>query len=109
MIGNFTGQKTAACGFSIGFERMVGALVEKNFKPEGAAEKIAILYDKRMTPADVAVMQKTAMAARMGGKTVLIQKMNKNVGYQKQKLEADGYSRFIDIRFPDEMSKLSEL
>ncbi len=109
MIGNFTGQKTAACGFSIGFERMVGALVEKNFKPEGAGEKTAILYDKRMSASEVAAMQKTAMAARRAGKIVLIQKMNKNVGFQKQKLEADGYSRFIDIRFPDEMNKLEEL
>ena len=109
MIGNFTGQKTAACGFSIGFERMVGALVEKNFKPEGAAEKTAVLYDKRMSAADVALMQKKAMDARKSGKIVLIQKMNKNVGFQKQKLEADGYSKFIDIRFPDEMNKLEEL
>lgn len=109
MIGNFTGQKTAACGFSIGFERMVGALVEKNFKPEGRAEKTAILYDKRMGAADVAMMQKKAMSARQSGKVVLIQKMNKNVGFQKQKLEADGYSKFIDIRFPDEMSKLQEI
>ena len=43
------------------------------------------------------------------GKIVLVQKMNKNVGFQKQKLEAEGYSRFIDIRYPDEMAKLEEL
>ena len=49
------------------------------------------------------------MAAREEGKIVLVQKMNKNVGFQKQKLEADGYTRFIDIRFPDEMVKLEEI
>ena len=54
-------------------------------------------------------MQKAAMAARESGKIVLVQKMNKNVGFQKQKLEAEGYSRFIDIRYPDEMAKLEEL
>ena len=109
MIGNFTGQNTPACGFSIGFERIVAALVEKDFKPEGAAEKTAILYDKRMSVNDFALMQKAAMKAREEGKIVLVQKMNKNVGFQKQKLEADGYSRFIDIRYPDEMSKLEEI
>jgi histidyl-tRNA synthetase len=109
MIGNFTGQKTAACGFSIGFERMVGALMDKNFRPEGAAEKVAVLYDKRMSASDVALMQKKAMDARRGGRVVLIQKMNKNVGFQKQKLEADGYSKFVDIRYPDEMAKLEEI
>lgn len=109
MIGNFTGQNTPACGFSIGFERIVAALVEKNFKPDEASEKTAILYDKRMSTQDFALMQKAAMAARANGKIVLVQKMNKNVGFQKQKLEAEGYSRFIDIRYPDEMSKLEEL
>lgn len=109
MIGNFTGQKTPACGFSIGFERIVAALVEKNFKPEDTADKIAILYDKRMGVCDLALMQKAAMGAREQGKIVLVQKMNKNVGFQKQKLEADGYSKFIDIRYPDEMAKLDEI
>lgn len=109
MIGNFTGQKTPACGFSIGFERMVGALMDKNFRPEGAAEKVAVLYDKRMSASDVALMQKKAMDARRGGRVVLIQKMNKNVGFQKQKLESDGYSKFVDIRYPDEMAKLDEI
>ena len=109
MIGNFTGQNTPACGFSIGFERIVAALVEKNFKPDEATEKTAVLYDKRMSTQDYALMQKAAMAARAEGKIVLVQKMNKNVGFQKQKLEAEGYTRFIDIRYPDEMTKLEEI
>ena len=109
MIGNFTGQNTPACGFSIGFERIVAALVEKNFKPEGVAEKTAILYDKRMSTQDFALMQKAAMAARESGKIVLVQKMNKNVGFQKQKLEGEGYTRFIDIRYPDEMVNLENI
>ena len=32
-----------------------------------------------------------------------VQKMNKNVGFQKQKLEAEGYTSFIDVRYPDEI------
>ena len=35
-----------------------------------------------------------------------MQKMNKNVGFQKQKLEAEGYTTFIDVRYPDELSRL---
>ena len=109
MIGNFTGQKTCACGFSIGFERIVGALLEKGFKPADRAEKTAVLYDKRLGASELAVMQKKAMQYRNEGKTVLVQKMNKNVGFQKQKLEADGYTKFVDIRFPDEMSKMDNI
>ena len=109
MIGGFTGQKTPACGFSIGFERIVGALLDKNFKPEGRAEKTAVLYDKRLSVADLALMQKKAMEKRQEGKIVLIQKMNKNVGFQKQKLEGDGYTRFVDVRYPDEIVKIDEI
>lgn len=106
MIGNFTGQKTCACGFSIGFERMVGALLEKNFKPDTQTDKTAVLYDKRIDSATVALLQKKACEKRREGQVVLVQRMNKNVGFQKQKLENDGYTTFIDIRIPEDIEKL---
>ena len=103
MIGNFTGTPTCACGFSIGFERIVGALLEKKFKAEGSREKVAVLYGKAFTSGDVAALQCKCNALREAGKIVLVQKMNKNVGFQKQKLEAEGYTAFIDVRYPDEI------
>ncbi|MBE6693316.1 MAG: histidine--tRNA ligase [Ruminococcaceae bacterium] len=103
MIGNFTGNPTCACGFSIGFERLVGALLEKNFKAPDGREKIAVLYGKSFESADVATVQNKCRQLREEGKIVLVQKMNKNVGFQKQKLEADGYTKFIDIRYPDQI------
>lgn len=109
MIGNFTGQKTPACGFSIGFERLVGALLDKSFKPEDRSEKTAVLYDKRMTAQDFALMQKKAMALRAQGKIILIQKMNKNLGFQKQKLEADGYNCFVDVRSAEDVVKIDNI
>ena len=75
----------------------------KQLKASGASP--AEIAEKNKFIAD----QKAAMAARAEGKIVLVQKMNKNVGFQKQKLEADGYSKFIDIRYPDEMNKLEEI
>ena len=103
MIGNFTGTPTCACGFSIGFERLVGALLDKKFKADGTREKVAVLYGKAFTSGDVATLQCKCNALRENGKVVLVQKMNKNVGFQKQKLEAEGYSTFIDVRYPDEI------
>ena len=103
MIGNFTGTPTCACGFSIGFERLVGALLDKKFKADGTREKVAVLYGKAFTSGDVANLQCKCNALRENGKVVLVQKMNKNVGFQKQKLEAEGYSTFIDVRYPDEI------
>ena len=103
MIGNFTGTPTCACGFSIGFERLVGALLDKKFKADGTREKVAVLYGKAFTSGDVATLQCKCNDLRAAGKVVLVQKMNKNVGFQKQKLEAEGYSTFIDVRYPDEI------
>ncbi len=103
MIGNYTGTPTPACGFSIGFERLVGALLEKKFKAEGSREKVAVLYGKSFASGDVAKLQKKCQAMRLDGKIVLVQKMNKNVGFQKQKLETEGYTAFIDVRYPDEI------
>lgn len=108
MIGSFTGTPTSACGFSIGFERLVGALLDKKFKAEGSREKVAVLYGKALSSADIATIQARCNALREAGKIVLVQRMNKNVGFQKQKLEAEGYTTFIDIRYPDEIeTKLS--
>ena len=40
MIGKFTGQDTPACGFSIGFERIVMLLLENGYQiPAKRAEK----------------------------------------------------------------------
>ncbi len=103
MIGGFTGTPTCACGFSIGFERLVGALLDKKFKAEGSREKVAVLYGKALSSADVAAVQAKCNTLREAGKIVLVQKMNKNVGFQKQKLEAEGYTSFIDVRYPDEI------
>lgn len=46
MIGRFTGQNTPACGFSIGFERIVMLLLEKDYQVPENSEKIAYLVEK---------------------------------------------------------------
>ncbi len=107
MIGNFTGQNVAACGFSIGFERMVGALLDSGKAIGGAnIKKTAILYDKRLSAYEIAELQRRANALRARGEVVLVQRMNKNVGFQKKQLESEGYSEFVDVRYPDEIEKV---
>ena len=106
MIGSFTGTPTCACGFSIGFERLVGALLDKKYKVAGSREKVAVLYGKAFVSGDVARLQQKCNAIRESGKVVLCQRMNKNVGFQKQKLEAEGYTVFMDVRNPDEIDKV---
>ena len=49
MIGKFTGQDTPACGFSIGFERIVMLLLENGYEVPTVKEKKAYLLEKKMT------------------------------------------------------------
>jgi histidyl-tRNA synthetase len=95
MIGKFTGQKTPAVGFSIGFERIIMLLLERKFKVPGAAEKTAFLVKKKMPTDKLAPIFEEAMKLRAEGKTVDISLMKKNKKFQKEQLEENGYT---DIR-----------
>ena len=95
MIGKFTGQKTPAVGFSIGFERIIMLLLERKFQVPGASEKTAFLVEKKMPSDKLAPIFAEAMKLRAEGKTVDISLMKKNKKFQKEQLEENGYT---DIR-----------
>ena len=46
MIGKFTGNNTCACGFSIGFERIIMLLMERGFQIPQIGTKKALLIEK---------------------------------------------------------------
>ena len=46
MVGKFIGQQVPAVGFSIGFERVCGILLEQDYQIPGAKQKLALLYLK---------------------------------------------------------------
>ena len=95
MVGNFTGNAVPACGFSIGFERIILLLMENGFKVPEEGEKIAILLEKGFDGQRLVEVMKEASDLRKAGNTVLVSKMNKNKKLQKDQLEASGYT---DIR-----------
>ncbi|MCR4647680.1 MAG: histidine--tRNA ligase [Lachnospiraceae bacterium] len=97
MIGKFTGNDTPACGFSIGFERIITIMLENGFKIPGENEKIAFLYEKGMDSERVGKIIKEASALRNEGKIVLVAKMNKNKKFQKETLMSQGYTEFKDF------------
>lgn len=97
MIGKFTGQDTPACGFSIGFERIITILQDTGFKVDNGHTKTAYLYEKNMAPERVAQIIKEANDARDNGDTVLVAKMNKNKKFQKEQLLLDGYTEFKEF------------
>ncbi len=97
MIGKFTGQDTPACGFSIGFERIVMLLLEREYSVPGASEKKAVLLDKRLPEEKVQEALAAAAAERAGGKTVNVLVMKKNKKFQKEQLEAEGYTEITEV------------
>ena len=96
MIGRFTGQDTPACGFSIGFERIITIMMEKGVTAPGAAGKTAFLVEKGIEGERLGEIIKEAQALRADGKTVLVARMNKNKKFQKEQLEKEGYTEFKD-------------
>ncbi len=97
MIGKFTGNDVPACGFSIGFERIILLLMESGFKIPESPKKVAYLVEKKY-PADKLVdVMKQASEARASGQQVLVVRMNKNKKFQKEQLEKDGYEEFVEF------------
>ena len=97
MIGKFTGSDTPACGFSIGFERIITILMDSGFKIPDESKKIAFLYEKNIDASVLTSILKEASALREAGNIVLVSKMNKNKKFQKEGLEKQGYIEFKEF------------
>ena len=77
MIGKFTGQDTPACGFSIGFERIVMLLLESGYQVPGNQEKKAYLLDRKLPGSALLKVLEKAKEDRAKGEQVLIAQMKK--------------------------------
>lgn len=96
MIGKFSGQKVCACGFSIGFERIITILKDKLGDKAFARSKecVALLIENGVSRERMAEVFEKAAELRKEGKIVTVQPLNKNAKFQIQKLEEDGYTQF---------------
>ena len=97
MVGKFTGQDVPACGFSIGFERIILLLLESGFKIPGQAAKKAYLIEKGYPADKLQEVIAQAQKERSEGTQVLVVRMNKNKKFQKEKLTAEGYEEFVEF------------
>lgn len=105
MIGKFTGQDTPACGFSIGFERIVMLLLENGYKVPGGRQKKAYLLEKKPPKEAMLKVLALAKADREAGRQVLIVNMKKNKKFQKEQLIEDGYTEIVDC-YADSVDRL---
>ena len=97
MVGKFTGTDTPACGFSIGFERIMMVLTEKGFTPPDERGKKALLLDKKLDVDALADVFAEADKSRGKGQIINIVSMKKNKKFQKENLAAEGYTEIEDI------------
>ncbi len=101
MIGRFAGQSAPACGFSIGFERIVTILRDLGWKePEGGKVKMALLVDEKSAPDQLQRAFAEAMRLRSEGNIVTVQPLKKNAKFQVETLEKNGYTSIRKI-YPD--------
>ena len=97
MIGKFTGNDTCACGFSIGFERIIMLLMERGFKVPGTGTKKALLIEKNMPAEGMMKVLKQSEEERQNGSQVTIAIMKKNKKFQKEQLKEEGYEEIIEF------------
>ena len=97
MVGKFTGNDVPACGFSIGFERIILLLMEKGFKVPTQPAKKAFLIEKGVAGEDLCEIIALAQKEREDGHQILIARMNKNKKFQKEQLTAEGYEEFREF------------
>ncbi len=102
MIGKFTGNNTCACGFSIGFERIIMLLMERGFQVPQIGTKKALLIEKNMPAEGMMEVLKQAEEDRKNGSVVTIAVMKKNKKFQKEQLKEEGYEEIVEF-FADRM------
>ena len=102
MIGKFTGNNTCACGFSIGFERIIMLLMERGFQIPQIGTKKALLIEKNMPAEGMMKVLKQAEEDRKNGSVVTIAVMKKNKKSQKEQLKEEGYEEIVEF-FADRM------
>lgn len=97
MVGKFIGHDVPACGFSIGFERIVLLLMEQDFKIPEEYNKVAYLIEKGVKEDALCDVIAQAQEERKNGTQVLVTRMNKNKKFQKEQLKEQGYEEFKEF------------
>jgi len=90
MVGRFLGRQVRACGFSVGFERLMLALTDADIYGGAAAERVAVLYDRAET---AAAAYRAAEAARGEGAIATVLPSEKKLGRQIERLREGGWQR----------------
>lgn len=97
MIEKFSGHAAGACGFSIGFERLLAILEDRGFTPPFTTKATAILIDKNLSPARYPEILAHADKLRQNGITASVLPMSRNLTHQIDTLLANGFTEFEKV------------
>ena len=110
LIGRSLGHDVPACGFSIGFERIVDLLSR-----EQARDAVAVLVESDVPVADALAVAREMRAAggvswvSGSGRVVETVRRSGKFGAQLKRLEAAGFSGFVLVRSEDGVTVRGEL
>ena len=100
MIGKFSGEDVCACGFSIGFERIIALLRDAGVSDLGEGDtqgRVAFLVDAKASSEKRREALKSAQALRNEGRDVAVLPLRKNAKRQIQTLESEGFTEFNKV------------
>ena len=97
MIEKFTNLPVSACGFSIGFERIITILKDINYIIPTEKEKTAVIVEKGIDNKKLEEILKEVEQLRNKKEIVLVTYRKKNAKYQKECLEKEGYNNIKEI------------
>ncbi len=96
MVEKFSGRDVPACGFSIGFERIIGVMMDQDTKPKDAREKLALIFDpNRDKTADV---MKAADKLRKQGYSVSAHPRKKDMTKQLDAFLHHDFAKFVAFK-----------
>ena len=97
MIGKFGANPTPACGFSIGFERIITILKDQGYQVPDDKRKVAFLAEKGLSAEKKVAMFREAAALRAEGVQVMVTTRAKNAKFLKETLRGEGYEEFKEF------------
>ncbi|RXZ46134.1 histidine--tRNA ligase [Agromyces binzhouensis] len=91
MIGRFLGHEVPACGFSIGFERIVDLLAVRD---EGRPRSVVLVHDADLAPAALLSLKHELVAS---GMRVRFERRVKNLRGLLDRVTADGFDAWVPV------------
>lgn len=107
MIGKFLGRDVPACGFSIGFERIVTILEDQNFQVPNSNNLTALIFDEKRD--SVGPVMEAFAKLRMDDLAVSLVPKRKDLKKQLDHLKSQGISKFCIFRGDPQNLEIKDL